>query len=195
MSNPRVERLRNDYQKLQELVARSPFIHIVSAQGIPINDYTLQFTCRGVERLNDGGQPVYREDHRVRIVLGPQYPLTKPDLTWQTPIYHPNISRGGNVCIGSGWSSGGRYLDDLVIYLMQMVRYDGEGLTFTADAYNPEAYNWAMRNRRLLPVDKRPMFGPGLPDIIKVFGSGQSSSGSLEINILGGGGNLDIRIH
>jgi ubiquitin-protein ligase len=191
MANPRIERLQNDYSRLQQLAGRSPFIHILGIQGSPPTEYTLQFTCRGIERLN-GAQPVYREDHRVRIVLGPQYPLEKPGLQWLTPIYHPNIYNGA-VCIGSGWSSGGRYLDDLVIYLMQMVRYDGQGLTFTRDAFNTAAYDWAMQNRHLLPVDKRDMFMQNLADSIRILPSSSGGAGSLNINVLGSG-NLDIRV-
>lgn len=184
MTNPRLDRLRNDYQRLQQLAARSPYLHVLGAEGNPPTSYTLQFTCRGVERLN-GGQPVYREDHRVRIDLGPQYPNGKPGLAWLTPIFHPNISGGGAVCIGDNWSGGGRYLDDLVIFLMQMVRYDGENLAFSASAFNPAAYQWAVQNRRLLPVDKRPMFGPSLSDSIRVVSSSRPSPG----------GPLDIRVN
>jgi len=199
MSNPRLERLRTDYQRLQELAARSPFIRILSVQGSPPMDYTLQFTCRGVERLDNNGNPVYREDHRMRIVLGPQYPLAKPAVQCLTPIFHPNISSSGSVCIGREWSSGGRYLDDLVIYLMQMVRYDGEGLTFTPDAFNPAAYQWATQNRRLLPVDRRPMFGLSWAEQIKVHPypssqGPQQSPGSLDIRVHGQD-ELDIRVH
>jgi len=197
MSNPRLERLRNEHQRLQQLAARSPYIHILSVQGSPPTDYTLQFTCRGVERLDGNGNPVYREDHRVRILLGPQYPMTMPALRWLTPIFHPNISSGGSVCIGRQWSGGGRYLDDLVIYLAQMVRYDGEGLTFTPDAFNSAAYRWATQNRRLLPVDRRPMFGPSWAEQITVHSPSQGpqqSPGSLDIRVHGRD-ELDIRVH
>ncbi|HIP73279.1 MAG TPA: hypothetical protein EYH05_18000 [Anaerolineae bacterium] len=159
MANPRTDRLNSDYNKLQALVARSDFVKILGTKGTPANEYTIQFTCRGIKSLN-GGQPVYSEDHRVRVKLGSQYPLSKPDLRWLTPIYHPNISGSGSVCIGNEWASGGRYLDDLVIYLAQMVRYEGEDMTFSSDAFNREAYAWAKRNKQLLPVDKRPLLRP-----------------------------------
>lgn len=163
----RIERLKSDYDKVQTLVARSDFVKIAGTQGSPPYEYVIQFTCRGVEKLN-GDQPIHREDHRVKIELGPNYPIEKPGLRWLTPIYHPNISGSGNVCIGSGWASGGRYLDDLVIYLAQMVRYEGEDMTFSGDAFNKEAYMWAKRNKQLLPVDKRPLLRRELE--IKVLG-------------------------
>jgi ubiquitin-protein ligase len=191
MPNPRITRLQNDYEGLRQLAARSPFIHILGTQGAPPTKYTLQFTCRGVERLDSNGQPVYREDHRVQIELVPDYPLVKPKLQWLTPIYHPNIHNGA-VCIGSGWSVS-RYLNDLVIYLMQMVRYDGQGLTFTRDAFNPSAYDWAMQNRHLLLVDKRDMFHPDLTDVIKIVSSPQSGTAPVNITVLNSG-SLDIRV-
>ena len=157
--SPRIERLKSDYNKLQALVARSDFVKIAGIQGTPPNEYTLQFTCRGIKSLNSD-KPVYSEDHRVSIKLGSQYPLTKPELRWLTPIYHPNISGSGSVCIGNEWASGGRYLDDLVIYLAQMVRFEGEDMTFSGDAFNREAYAWAKRNKQLLPVDNRPLLRP-----------------------------------
>ena len=39
-------------------------------------------------------------DHRVEIKLGASYPRTIPEIRWITPIYHPNISEIGMVCLG-----------------------------------------------------------------------------------------------
>ena len=39
-------------------------------------------------------------DHVVKIDLGAAYPRMIPDLAWQTPIFHPNISASGVVCLG-----------------------------------------------------------------------------------------------
>jgi hypothetical protein len=158
MANPRLDRLQNDFRHLSAIVARSDFIQIMTMEGSPPYLYVVRFTSRGIKELS-GGQPVYSEDHQVRIQLGPQYPLAKPDLRWLTPIFHPHISVGGSVCIGNEWSSGGRYLDDLVIFLAQMVRYEGADLTFAFNdkGFNPAAHDWAMRNRHLFPVDARPL--------------------------------------
>ncbi len=161
MSNPRQLRLQGDYEKLKQLLTRTHFVTIESVKGTPPAEYILHLTCRGVERLNAFGNPEYREDHRIQIGLGPTYPNEKPTLRWLTPIFHPNISSQGNICIGNSWIGGGRYLDDLVTFLLQMCRYEGEDLAFSNDAYNPAAYKWAVNHRSLLPVDKRPLYAPG----------------------------------
>ena len=38
--------------------------------------------------------------HHVEIKLGSSYPRTMPEIRWLTPIYHPNISEIGMVCLG-----------------------------------------------------------------------------------------------
>ena len=38
--------------------------------------------------------------HEVIVNLGAAYPRMIPQLTWQTPIFHPNISNNGVVCLG-----------------------------------------------------------------------------------------------
>lgn len=192
MSAPRIDRLLTDNQKLIQLTQRSPFVQILETQGNPPNSYLIRFTCRGVEHIDSHGQPIYREDHRVQITLGSQYPLEKPSLQWLTPIYHPNISVNGSVCIGNNWASGGRYLDELVVYLMQMVRFDGENLTFTVDAFRRDAYQWALANRRLLPVDNRPMFPTSIGEIR--VRSSNSQVGGLSINVRNSGSDLDIQV-
>ena len=47
------------------------------------------------------GKVVHRFIHRFGIVITEDYPLEKPIVKWQTPIFHPNImppEDGGYVC-------------------------------------------------------------------------------------------------
>ncbi len=47
------------------------------------------------------GKVVHRFVHRMAIVIGEDYPMEKPIVKWQTPIFHPNIMApgdGGYVC-------------------------------------------------------------------------------------------------
>jgi ubiquitin-protein ligase len=44
---------------------------------------------------------VHRFVHRLAILIGEDYPMEKPIVKWQTPIFHPNImppEDGGYVC-------------------------------------------------------------------------------------------------
>ncbi len=59
--------------------------------------------------LMEGGKLTYRYNHRLRLIIGREYPFEKPLVIWMTPIFHPNIMMpedGGHVCIKllSDWS-------------------------------------------------------------------------------------------
>lgn len=152
----RLQRLRTDQDRLQELANRSPYVDILESRGNPPDFYKLRLTCRGVQRLDDAARPVYSESHIVEVSLGPEYPFQAPEPWYRSlPIYHPNISDRGKMCVNPGaWEPGGTFLDGFVRYLMDMIRYK----EFTNDAYNPDAFRWASTHRDLVPVDSRPLF-------------------------------------
>lgn len=37
--------------------------------------------------------------HRIEIYLPPDYPVAAPRVRWMTPIFHPNVSKNGAVCL------------------------------------------------------------------------------------------------
>jgi hypothetical protein len=93
----------------------------------------------------------------VHIHLGAAYPRMMPELAWKTPIFHPNISGSGVVCLGgygTHWVPS-LNLDELCGMLWDMIRYEN----FDVDSpYNREAALWARTQRGLrLPVDNRPL--------------------------------------
>ena len=71
-------RLRNDQQKIRELVNRSELIHVLATEGEPPERYLFRFTCRGIEKITPGGKPVFREVHEVSVYLHAEYPLKQP---------------------------------------------------------------------------------------------------------------------
>ena len=80
-----------------------------------------------------------------------------PDLAWKTPIFHPNISGSGVVCLGgygTHWVPS-LHLDELCGMLWDMIRYQN----FDVDSpYNREAALWAKTQRTFqLPLDDRPL--------------------------------------
>jgi ubiquitin-protein ligase len=158
----RETRLRNDYQRVRELVNRSELIRIMATEGDPPEKYLIRFTCRGVEALN-GAQPVFREVHEVRIYLHAEYPLKQPQLKWMTPIFHPNIHSTGAVCIGAWWPA--KTLDELLLTLGEMVQYKNLG---PKDPMNSRAAAWSVRNKHLFPIDARPLKGHSLEDQIVI---------------------------
>lgn len=173
----RETRLRNDHNRLRDLVNRSDLIHIMATEGDPPEKYLIRFTCRGVEKLSPGGIPVYRELHEVSIYLHAEYPLKQPQLKWLTPIFHPNIHSTGAVCIGAWWPA--KTLDELLLTLGEMVQYKNLG---PKDPMNSKAAAWALRNKHLFPIDSRPLKGQSLEDQIVIMMDEETND--LGINIL-----------
>lgn len=156
MSTPRVRRLQSDFNKLQELDSRSPYIKIKSTEGEPPEKYIVELRCKGISKLDSNNNPVYADTFNLVIQLQHDYPSKAPlfeILAEQTPIYHPNIGAGGLVCIGDagdhGWSPA-LSLDDVVIRIIQMIRYENVGFE---SPFNMFANEWAQKNTHLFPLD------------------------------------------
>lgn len=174
----RETRLRNDYRAVQELVDRSDFIQVVDTEGDPPERYRIRFTCRGVESVRANDTPVLSELHEVLIYLHADYPLKQPQLKWLTPIFHPNIHVTGVVCIGAWWPA--KTLDELLLNLGEMVQYKNLG---PKDPMNSKAAAWALRNKRLFPIDKRDLKGRSLEDLIVIGNSEERDD--IDINFVG----------
>lgn len=172
----RETRLRNEYQRVRDLVNRSEFIHILTTEGEPVERYVIRFTCKGVEKIDTVGKPVLRESHEVSVYLHAEYPLKQPQLKWLTPIFHPNIHITGAVCIGAWWPA--KTLDELLLTLGEMVQFKNYD---PKDPMNSKAAAWALRNKQFFPVDGRVLKGQSLEDLIVL---GQEEADDLDINIL-----------
>ncbi len=128
LQDPRIRRLRSDFDRMTELKARSDlidfeiFLHVA---GIPPERYLVSFRCRGIAAVDQQRRPLYSEQHKVAIYLDASYPSTPPRMKWLTPIWHPNIEHKEprRVCIDNTWWSPGRSLDHLVVMLGEMVQY------------------------------------------------------------------------
>src|SRR3954454_22629139 len=96
--SPRIRRLHSDLKSLERLAADSS-IFTFTPDGTPPDFYVFRFRGPGCHRPHPQGEIVIRHDHEVHIRLGANYPRTMPDLAWKTPIFHPNISNTGVVCL------------------------------------------------------------------------------------------------
>lgn len=172
----RETRLRNDFRQIQDLTNRSELIQIARTEGDPVEKYLIRYVCRGVESINSAGRPIFRDVHEVSIYLHAEYPLKQPQLKWLTPIFHPNIHVTGAVCIGAWWPA--KTLDELLLTMGEMVQYKNFD---PKDPMNSKAASWALRNRSIFPVDKRPLKGQSLADLIVI---GEEESDEFNINIL-----------
>jgi ubiquitin-protein ligase len=154
--SPRIRRLRTDLKALEALRADSTILQF-DARGNPPGQYLVRFLGKGFARGPDQLRVVIQEVHEVDVRLGASYPRVMPELHWRTPIFHPNISGSGTVCLGGF----GTYwvpslnLDELCEMLWDMIRYANYDVN---SPYNREAADWARRQQQYqLPIDPRPI--------------------------------------
>ena len=154
--SPRSRRLKSDHKALDELAAESSIFSFMP-YGNPTDFYILRFRGRGFYRPDPQGDVLQRDEHEVHVRLGASYPRMMPELAWKSPIFHPNISASGVVCLG-GY---GTYwvpslaLDELCTMLWDMIRYENFDET---SPYNREAAAWAKNQTSFhLPIDRRPL--------------------------------------
>ena len=158
--SPRTRRLRNDLRALEQLRAESTIVEFSvprAIRGHIPESYLIRFLGRGLWRRSDSEDVLLRDDHEVSIDLGADYPRAMPALSWRTPIFHPNISGNGVVCLGgysTHWTPS-LSLDELCGMLWDMIRYQN----FDVESpYNREAAYWAKTQERFrLPLDTRPV--------------------------------------
>jgi ubiquitin-protein ligase len=152
--SPRIRRLRNDLAALERLVTESSVLRF-RGRGNPVQHYQVEFLGRSLAR--ERGKVTIRERHEVEIKLGSSYPRTMPEIRWQTPIYHPNISEIGMVCLGgygTHWVPS-LNLDELCGMLWDMARYHNYDIR---SPYNRDAALWvANQSTFRFPLDVRPL--------------------------------------
>jgi ubiquitin-protein ligase len=152
-SSPRERRLANDLKAMLELRGRSTIFRF-EAWGDPPQRYRVVFRGRGLAIHDEKGVYV-AEKHEVLVVLGPEYPRFRPDLKWESPVFHPNISESGLVCLG-GYSTDwvpSLTIDRLCTMLWDMVRWDNFDVR---SPYNLRAASWTKRQvEYIFPVDDR----------------------------------------
>src|SRR5262245_50812535 len=154
--SPRLRRLRSDHKALQNLANESS-IFSFAGHGDPPELYVVRFAGRGLLKSDAVGDVQFQNLHEVHIRLGAAYPRMMPELAWKSPIFHPNISASGVVCLG-GY---GTYwvpsltLDELCVMLWDMIRYENYDET---SPYNRDAANWIKNQIHYrLPLDARPL--------------------------------------
>lgn len=153
--SPRLRRLRNDLKALAQLKADSSIFDFRIVSGDPPEAYTLFFRGNSVWRPEGSQDTLLNDRHEVSIRLNAGYPRMMPELAWRSPIFHPNISAGGVVCLGgygTYWTPS-LNLDELCTMLWDMIRYENYDVN---SPYNREAAHWAKTQQRYrLPLDDR----------------------------------------
>ena len=152
--SPRVRRLRSDYAAMERLRSESSVLRF-RVNGSPAQHYIIEFRGKSLSRFQ--GKVTVREQHEVEIKLGANYPRAMPEIRWVSPIYHPNISAIGMVCLGgygTHWVPS-LNLDELCGMLWDMARYHNYDVR---SPYNREAALWvAQQTHYKFPLDARPL--------------------------------------
>jgi hypothetical protein len=138
--------------------------------GGPPEMYDVRFHGRGLWKPDGGDRILVRDQHEVLVRLGASYPRMMPELVWKTPIFHPNISSNGVVCLG-GYSTHwvpSLQLDELCTMLWDMIRY----ANYDVDSpYNRAAAQWAKTQETFqFPLDPRPLRDNTAEDSYEVDG-------------------------
>ena len=95
--SPQIRRLKNDHAAMERLLTESSILQFKTSGSIPTR-YLVEFSGRTLGR--EKGRISVRTTQRVEISLGASYPRSMPEIRWITPVFHPNISEIGTVCLG-----------------------------------------------------------------------------------------------
>jgi len=94
--DPRTRRLKRDHAEMLKLQEESSILEFKD-KGDTQEQYDVTFHGRCLAHED----PVkFTEKNKVDVVLGAQYPRGLPQISWKTPILHPNIN-GSTVCFGT----------------------------------------------------------------------------------------------
>lgn len=152
--SPRDRRLKSDFQALERLKVQSSILDFEVLDQPPTR-YVISFKGKGLMQPPNSDAVTIQDFHQVEIRLGVNYPRSKPDLKWKSPLFHPNISALGQVCLG-GYSTHwvpSLNLDELCEMLWDMVRYANYDVK---SPYNYKAARWVERQQIYkFPLDTR----------------------------------------
>jgi len=157
--SPRVRRLRSDLRAMQALQHESSILAFETRDPTTYapDSYFIRFRGQGAWKPHGSTDVLLRDQHEVVIRLGANYPRMMPELSWKSPIFHPNISSSGFVCLGgygTFWAPS-LNLDELCVMLWDMVRYENYDVN---SPYNRDAAMWAKTQQtHVLPLDPRPL--------------------------------------
>jgi len=155
----RQTRLESEEHQLLDLRSRSDFIDLEALDGTPPKRYRIAFKCKGLMLHATSAQPCVTVNHVMEAYLPTGYPGEPPYIRWMTPMFHPNISKSGSVCIGiadQDWAPS-LSLAWLVEQIADMITYRSFNID---DPWNREAAEWAKENIDKFPVDDRSLFKP-----------------------------------
>lgn len=151
--SPRELRLNSEIKELDKLQSRSRYIS-VKYSGEPTNKLLITYTCTGVYRDEVTGEVRRTTFHQMEIQIPEKYPNERPFFRWLTPIFHPNIVVGNNVCLGDIWEVSNT-LKEYIIDIGELIQYKRFNAT---NSYNDAASEWVKKNQHTFPVGRENLF-------------------------------------
>ncbi len=152
--SPQIRRFQSDLAAMEQLAEESSILTYL-AYGKPATRYVVALAGRSLAR--ERNKVVFRDHHEIEIKLGSSYPRTMPELRWLSPIYHPNISEIGLVCLGgygTHWVPS-LHLDELCGMLWDMCRFYNYDIR---SPYNRDSALWVAHQTTVrFPTDARPL--------------------------------------
>src|SRR5262245_51493340 len=89
---PRTICLANAYKEMLELQKDSSILEFTT-EGDPPDKYHIVFHGKSLVPKGEG-KIGFGNRQAVDVRLGVEFPRVRPEIRWQTPILHPNISGG-----------------------------------------------------------------------------------------------------
>ncbi len=126
------ERFVFDCRKLNRFVKlNSDYLKIVKSSRAQID---IQISgVRTVVDIDDARNPVYGDEHFLRIMIPSTYPYAGPTLVPLSKFWHPNISPT-NVCYTDGYIPTGEDTFSYIIFQwLRMVQYRAKGVNLNDD--------------------------------------------------------------
>ena len=147
--NPLALRRQGDVQKVRDLASRSGGrIVVTRCEGSPVSRVALAIHAVTAPSAAYPQAQARRVD--VEVLLPARFPFEAPAARVTTPILHPNVWPGGNICLGATWLPT-QGLDLLVRRIVAIVTFDPLVLNEASPA-NRVALEWYREARRRHPA-------------------------------------------
>jgi len=159
----RKKRLQSDHREMINM--RGAILQWKALRGAEpyVEEYELTVNVRSVV----GPEPTYRNQHKVKIILPPNYPLSQPEihsLTKPHP-YHPNWYPSGPWCSGDSWNMT-EGLGQLVLRMIRVLQFD-PAVTNEHSPTNRQQKDWYVKHKNtdLIPCDQQKLPDPSTSSI------------------------------
>lgn len=151
---PRTLRLGRDFKDMVQLRQESTILEF-ETQDDPPEKYLVTFHGKSLVPKGDG--VALGDRQQIEIRLGADYPRSRPDVKWLSPVAHPNIFNQG-VCFGSFQWTPFYSLVNFVEILWDYARLAILNPFSAGPGGRPEVDEWHGFDKRFVfPVDKRPL--------------------------------------